>query len=102
MIPATVTWVADRMDELERLKDRLIALHLNDNDGEGDQHRLLFSATVDWLRLAGIIATSGYPNKPMSMELSIHNTAIEDEVEFLRQARETGNQFVRLVDDHKI
>lgn len=91
----------DRMSELDRLKDRLIALHLNDNDGEGDQHRLLFSATVDWSRLAGIIATSGYPHKPMSMELSIHNSGIDNEVAFLREARKTGKEFVRMVNDQR-
>jgi sugar phosphate isomerase/epimerase len=37
---------------LERLKERLIAVHLHDNDGVNDQHKIPFTGTVDWNRLA--------------------------------------------------
>jgi len=40
--------VGGGLDFLARVKDRLISLHLHDNDGSGDQHKLLFSANVDW------------------------------------------------------
>ncbi len=43
----------DGLDQLESLKQRLIALHLHDNDGNGDDHLPLFSGTVYWPRLAG-------------------------------------------------
>lgn len=89
----------DRMDGLEAHKERLIALHLNDNDGTGDQHRMIFSDTVNWKRLAGIIAQSAYGSKPMSMEVMIKNTGIETEEEFLRQTYETGAQFTRMVEE---
>ena len=62
-----------QMDCLERNKGRLIALHLDDNDGTGDQHQPPFYATVDWGRLAGIIATSSY-KRELSFELSMMNT----------------------------
>ena len=62
-----------QLDHLERNKGRLIALHLDDNDGTGDQHQPPYYATVDWDRLAGIIATSSY-NRPLSFELSMMNT----------------------------
>ena len=62
-----------QLDALERNKGRLIALHLDDNDGTGDQHQPPYYATVDWDRLAGIIATSFY-NRPLSFELSMMNT----------------------------
>ncbi len=62
-----------QLDALERNKGRLIALHLDDNDGTGDQHQPPYYATVDWERLAGIIATSSY-NRPLSFELSMMNT----------------------------
>lgn len=87
----------DRMHRLEPLKDRLIALHLHDNNGVGDHHQLLFSQTVDWPRLAGIIARSAY-TKCVSMEVLIHNTGLEDQHEFLRQAFETGTAFAEMID----
>lgn len=37
----------DGLDGLERLKERLISVHPNDNDGATDQHNPLFSGTVD-------------------------------------------------------
>jgi hypothetical protein len=40
-----------------------------------DLHRLPFSGTVDWRRLARIAAQSAYA-KPVSLEVSMHNTAI--------------------------
>lgn len=54
---------------LEQVKDRLIAVHLHDNDGEGDQHKLPFDGTIDWDGLAKIIATSAY-QKPLNLEIS--------------------------------
>ncbi len=68
-----------RMDSLDRNKGRLIALHLDDNDGSGDQHQPPFYGTVDWDRLAIIIAASSY-KRPLSFELSIMNTphAVKD------------------------
>ncbi len=41
----------DSTDDVARRGDRLIALHLNDNDGSGDQHRIPFTGTVDWGRV---------------------------------------------------
>jgi len=89
-------YIGGGLDFLARVKDRLISIHLHDNDGSGDQHRLLFSATVDWARLAQLIAESAY-TKCVSMEVSIHNTGIEDERAFLQQAFETGTTFARMV-----
>jgi len=84
------------LDHLEALKDRLISVHLHDNDGSGDQHRLLFTATVDWPRLARVIAHSAYA-KCVSMELSMRREGIDDETEFLRRAYESGTAFARMI-----
>jgi sugar phosphate isomerase/epimerase len=53
------------LDQLVSLKERLISVHLHDNDGNGDQHNLLFSGTINWARLAEIIAGSAYKNVPI-------------------------------------
>jgi len=76
-------------DRLEKLTHRLIAIHLSDNDGASDQHVLPFSGTVDWPRLARIIAESPY-EKCVNLEVCIQNTGLRDEKQFLEQALQTG------------
>ena len=89
--------IPDGLDQVEALKDRLISVHLHDNNGEADQHKLPFSGTVDWVRLARIIARSSY-KKCISMESNMRGFGYKDESAFLVEAFETGNQFQAMVD----
>jgi len=75
----------DGLDQLAAHSDRLIALHLHDNDGSGDQHTLPFTGTVDWQRLAELIAQSSY-RKWANLEVSQSASGYEDEDAFLREA----------------
>lgn len=86
----------DGLDETAALGDRLISLHLHDNNGGGDQHNPLFSGTVDWARLAGIIAGSGY-GKWINMETTIHNSGFDDEDAFLAHVRAGGERLTAMV-----
>lgn len=88
---------ATGLADLEKVKDRLIALHLHDNDGTADQHKLLFMGTVDWSRLARIIAASGYAKPAITMEVGMKNSGIPDEREFLLQAAKVGEKFAKMV-----
>ena len=88
------------LDDLERHKDRLISLHLHDNDGSSDQHKLPFTGTVDWKRLSGIIAASSYP-KCMSFETTMRNMGTEDEAEFLAAAFEAGTRLADMVERNR-
>ena len=90
----------DGMDRLDAMKDRLISIHLHDNDGESDQHKPLFSGTINWAKLARIIAASAYA-KCMSMELSIRNSGIEDETVFLDEGFKEGTRFSQMVDEQR-
>ncbi len=85
------------LDNLETLRDRLIALHLHDNDGKNDQHKLILTDSVDWPRLARLIATSAYTNM-VNAEVIILHTGIKDHAEFLGKAMETGQTFARMID----
>jgi len=85
------------LDHLDRLKERLISIHLHDNDGRSDQHNLLFSGTINWDRLARILAESSY-TKCVSMESVIRNTGLHDAHTFLEKAFETGYAFSRMVE----
>ncbi len=58
------------LQHLEKNKDRLKVLHLNDNNGTIDSHQLPFYGTVDWEKLTGIIAGSSYSG-PLSFEVSM-------------------------------
>ena len=82
------------LDSLETYKDRLLSIHLHDNDGAGDQHRLMFTGTVDWERLAGIIAASSY-SKCISMEVG--RSEDDEEMAFLKQAYADGVKFTAMV-----
>lgn len=90
----------DGLDELEVLKDRLIAVHLHDNDGQSDLHNPLFSGTIDWERLASIMARSSY-GKPVSMEVTMPKSGIDDEHVFLTTAFETGTRFAGMIGEER-
>ncbi len=85
---------------LEALADRLISVHLNDNNGIASQHKLPFSGTVKWEELAGILARSSY-NKCISMEVIMTNhPEITEEELFLSEAYQTGEKFTKMVQEH--
>ena len=91
---------ADGLAQLETLRDRLLAVHLHDNDGASDQHKLPFTGTIDWPRLTRILARSAY-RKCISLETIIKNTGLSDETLFLGQAREAGLKLTAMVEAHR-
>ncbi len=86
----------DGLDRLAEHTDRLLALHLHDNDSTGDQHRLPFMGTVDWERLAGLIARSSY-RKWVNLEVSQQRSGYEDEAAFLRKAHDIAGQLTEAI-----
>jgi sugar phosphate isomerase/epimerase len=84
------------LSALEALKDRLISVHLHDNDGVSDQHLPPFQGTVDWPELARIMAQSSY-RKPLSFEVAMRATGLEDEDEFLAITRKRARDVADLV-----
>jgi sugar phosphate isomerase/epimerase len=47
-------------DLLALFGDKLVALHLHDNDGSGDQHLIPFEGKIDWMEQMAKIAATGY------------------------------------------
>lgn len=88
------------LDNLEKIKARLIALHLHDNDGVSNQHKLPLTGTVDWERLARIISVSPY-DKCLNLEVVIQNSGITGEAEFLRQAYAAGEKLASMVEKYR-
>lgn len=88
------------LDWLDKNKGRLIAVHLHDNDGQSDQHKIPFTGTIDWGRLAEIIAGSSY-EKCMNLECLTRNSGVEDEKEFLKKSHGAGEKFSAMVDKYR-
>lgn len=95
------------IDALECDKHRLMALHLHDNDGLADQHQPPFMGTLDWSRLAAIIASSGYPRE-ISFEIAMRCTPFynpelkanqrpQDIADFLHDAYDRCRRFTIMV-----
>jgi sugar phosphate isomerase/epimerase len=81
---------------LDPLKDRLIAVHLHDNDGIRDQHKIPFTGTVDWENLAIIIASSAY-DQCVNLEVVFDDTDYPNEETFLQHAHHAGEQLTELI-----
>ena len=86
------------LDRLERRQDRLIALHLHDNEGLKDRHWPLFRGTVDWPRLARLIATSGYVKPVLTVESNMQNVGGQSEADFLAETIAGGTRFAAMVE----
>jgi len=87
------------LQELARCKDRLIATHLHDNDGLKDLHWPLFTGTVDWVRLAALIADSGYTKACPTIESNMNNVGHKDQAAFLDQMKAGGTRFAQMMSD---
>jgi sugar phosphate isomerase/epimerase len=107
----------NHMGRLEKQADRIEALHLHDNKGVGegssgrykiqegrshddDMHRLMFSGTVEWNRLAQILGRSTYTG-PMMMEASMKYDPDMDPKIWLQKAMQTGFTFSAMVASYK-
>jgi sugar phosphate isomerase/epimerase len=87
------------LEHLDRVKDRLISVHLHDNDGSSDQHRPIFTGTVDWSRLARLIAESPY-RAFLTFETEMESSGLEDERVFLERAHADGLELLEMVQAH--
>ena len=92
--------VGTGLDFLDECKDRLIAVHLHDNDGASDQHRLPGMGTVDWERLTRLVAASAY-RKPINLEVSQKNSGFDDGERFLATALEAAEKLTGMVGTTK-
>ena len=50
----------NQLDDCYEYRNRIIALHIHDNNGKKDQHTSPFTGTLDWEKTAKIIRESGY------------------------------------------
>jgi sugar phosphate isomerase/epimerase len=83
------------LDHLEQHRDRLISIHLHDNDGIFDLHNLPFTGTVDWPRLAHAVRGSAYEGC-VSLESNVRGLAVDGDA-FLADAHAAASRLALLV-----
>ena len=79
----------------DKLKDRLISIHLHDNDGERDLHQIPFYGTTNWEEVTRIISESSY-KKQISLEASIHNMKMSED-NFLKEAFSAAEKLSEMI-----
>lgn len=88
---------SDRSGRLIEFVDRLAVLHMHDNDGTGDLHRLVFDGVADWGRLAEMIAVSAY-KKPVTLEICHDPERYGNLEAFLAEGKKTGDRFSQMIE----
>lgn len=83
-------------------KERLYALHLDDNTGIGlDEHRLPFDGSADWGKIAEVIAYSPFPaGRPCTLEVSMgkYDLSVSD---FLKDALHASEKITMLIEEKR-
>lgn len=83
------------LDHLERQPDRLLAVHLHDNDGAFDLHALPFTGTVDWVRLAELVRGSAYQGC-VTLEARMRGASTNSD-SFLAEARAVAARLAKFI-----
>lgn len=86
------------LDWAGKVSDRILAVHLHDNNGEKDEHSIPFTGSIDWGRLAQIFASSSYQG-PMNLECVKRESFIGTESELLARAFEAGGRLTAMVEE---
>lgn len=96
----------ETLDILEKYKDRIISLHIHENDGISDLHLIpMTTDVVDWERFAKILASSKYEG-PLTLEVSLapsitHNRRGNDESYFLEKSYQKAVELGYIVDKYR-
>ena len=90
----------DGLARSRNLLQRLIVVHLHDNDGSGDQHQIPFDGTMPWETVAGMIAASPY-TRPLTLEVSLRPPKYTDEEAFLKQSAAAAAQLEQMVAERR-
>ncbi|MDD3171687.1 MAG: sugar phosphate isomerase/epimerase [Bacilli bacterium] len=75
----------------EKYQEKLVCVHLHDNSGEGDQHKMPYEGNIDWQKLMTRFKEIGY-HGPLTLEVVQKNCDGLDEEKFIEKAREILNK----------
>lgn len=88
-------------DELDfdKFKDRILAVHLHDNDQSDDQHLIPFDGTIDWEKIIKELKRCNY-NGPITMELCYRYEYLEMGIEnFYKKGYEIGEKLKEMFEE---
>jgi sugar phosphate isomerase/epimerase len=77
--------------------DKLVCVHLHDNEGLKDQHRLPFLGNINWEIVMHELKINHYQG-PLTLEVVLKTTEGLDEREFLATAKQAIDQLEQLYD----
>ena len=84
------------LDYLQNYQDKLICLHLHDNDGTDDQHLLPYDGTVNWNLVVDILKDCNY-NGPITLELYYRKDYLKDNIKtFYKEGYERGQKIAKI------
>ena len=87
-------------DFLEKYGDRLIALHLHDNDGNSDQHTLNKYGTINWDDIAKKLAKCPEVNIDYELlQYKKYNELSKEEV--LKECYKQGEKLKKLIEEYR-
>lgn len=90
----------DKFNYLEKYKDKLVALHLHDNNGIDDQHTLNKYGTIDWKKIASYL--KDFPNIVLDYELLMkYNPENLDEKTILPEAKKQADELEALIEKQR-
>ena len=95
-------WTPDT-DWLTLYKDRVFAVHLHDNDGSGDQHRIPFRGTVNWEKTLESLAATNYTGS-IVVEAAFPGDAVHEPEAlkaYLKDAFESGKKMEEILLHHR-
>lgn len=91
-------------DYLEKYKDKLICLHLHDNEGDGDSHTLNKYGNIDWDKIAQKLSKCNEVN--LDYEILMYKRSQETAIETLdicsKQAKELEEKIVECKERNAI
>lgn len=93
----------NEMDFLERYKERLLVLHLHENDGRDDSHTIPFQVNnnFNWQRFAEIMAEINYDD-PLLFETNMNRAGTTScETRFFEVIHNAGNKLWEMIEKEK-
>jgi len=85
---------------LSKYGDRLVALHLHDNDGLNDDHTLNRLGNIDWDKIS--LSLSQCPNVNLDYELLMHKGRNMNPKEVLQECHKQGNELLKKIKEKRI
>lgn len=79
---------------LEKYADRLLAVHLSDNDGQDDRHWIPFSGIVDWDHVCGVLREVRFAG-PLLLE--VERSSGQDVEQFVLETSQAGERLMKMI-----